>query len=184
MTKKKLAPGIVNYPMPMTVVGVKVNGKNNFMAAAWVNMISYAPPRLAITLGNHHYTNKGIKENQVFSVNFPSVKNMKSVDYSGLVSGMKTDKSQAFPVFYGNSQNAPLIEDFKLNVECKLVNIVVNGQNETFIGDIVNIYADEDIFQNGVIDLQKLDPLILGQPNTTYYSLGPVAGKAWNAGLK
>ena len=61
MTKKQLAPGIVNFPMPMTIIGVKVNGKNNFMPAAWVSMVSYAPPKLAVTLGNHHYTNKCIK---------------------------------------------------------------------------------------------------------------------------
>jgi flavin reductase (DIM6/NTAB) family NADH-FMN oxidoreductase RutF len=184
MTKKQLAPGIVNFPMPMTIIGVKVNGKNNFMPAAWVSMVSYAPPKLAVTLGNHHYTNKGIKENGVFSVNFPSIKDMQQVDYCGLVSGAKTDKSKAFPVFYGASENAPLLQDFKLTVECKLDKIIVNGQNETFIGDIIHIFADEDLFVHGKLDLQKLDPLILGQTNTTYYRLGEVAGPAWKIGLQ
>ena len=119
------------------------------MAAAWVSMVSYQPPKLAITLGNHHYTNKGIKANGVFSVNFPSTVNMKAVDYAGLVTGEKEDKSQLFTAFYGQSENAPMISEFKLNVECKLDKIVVNGLNETFIGDIVGIHADESILKDG-----------------------------------
>lgn len=182
MSKIDMKPGIVNFPMPMTVIGTKVAGVNNFMAAAWVSMASYQPPKIAITLGNHHYTNKGIKENCAFSVNFPSVENMKKVDYAGLVTGEKEDKSKLFTVFYGQSENAPMISEFKLNVECKLDKVVVNGLNETFVGDIVGIHADETILKDGKIDLDQLDPLILGQITTEYRCLGKKVGQAWKVG--
>lgn len=182
MSKICLKPGIVNFPMPMTIVGATVQDKVNFMPAAWVSMVSYAPPKIAVTLGDHHYTNKGIKENGVFTVNFPSVEHMKPVDYCGLVTGEKVDKSQVFPVFYGELEKAPLIDNFKLNVECKLDKIVVNGRNETFVGDIVNIYADEDVLIDGKIDMDKLAPLILGQPTLEYRALGEKVGQAWKVG--
>ena len=182
MSKICLKPGIVNFPMPMTIVGATVQDKVNFMPAAWVSMVSYAPPKIAVTLGDHHYTNKGIKENGVFTVNFPSVEHMKPVDYCGLVTGEKVDKSQVFPVFYGELEKAPLIDNFKLNVECKLDKIVVNGRNETFVGDIVNIYADEDVLIGGKIDMDKLAPLILGQPTLEYRALGEKVGQAWKVG--
>jgi flavin reductase (DIM6/NTAB) family NADH-FMN oxidoreductase RutF len=182
MSKIKLKPGIVNFPMPMTLVGVNVNGKTNFMPAAWVSMVSYAPPKIAVTLGEHHYTNKGIKAYGVFSVNFPSVEHMKPVDYCGLVTGAKVDKAGVFPVFYGTSENAPMVENFKLNVECKLDKIVVNGRNETFIGDIVSIYADETVLSDGKVDLDKLAPLLLGQITQEYRSLGEKVGPAWKIG--
>ncbi len=46
-----------------------------------------------------HYTNKGIRENQVFSINIPSADLVEKVDYCGLVSGKNIDKSQVLSVF-------------------------------------------------------------------------------------
>ena len=40
MSKINLKPGIVNFPMPMTIVGATVQDKVNFMPAAWVSMVS------------------------------------------------------------------------------------------------------------------------------------------------
>lgn len=182
MGKVNLGSKIVNYPMPVAVIGSKVNEKVNFMTAAWVSMVSYNPPQIAITLGSHHYTNKGIKETGVFSICFPSTEHIKEVDFCGLVSGEKEDKSKCFSVFYGESDGAPMIEEFLLNVECKLAKIDVNGANETFIGDIVGIYADEKVIIEGKVDLEKLDPIILGQVTTEYRSLGQKIGQAWKIG--
>jgi len=182
MSKINLKPGIVNFPMPMTIVGATVQDKVNFMPAAWVSMASYAPPKIAVTLGNHHYTNKGIKEHGVFTVNFPSVEHMEPVDYCGLVTGEKEDKSDVFPVFYGELDKAPMVENFKLNVECRLDKIVVNGRNETFIGDIVGIYAEDSVLTDDKVDLDKLAPLILGQVTLEYRAIGEKTGPAWKIG--
>ena len=74
------------YPMPMVLVGSVVAGKANFMAVAWVTRVNFKPPLLAIALGPHH-TNKGIDENQEFSINIPNVSLLEKTDYCGLVSG-------------------------------------------------------------------------------------------------
>lgn len=182
MAKVNLGSGIVNFPMPVAVIGSTVAGKANFMTAAWVSMVSYSPAKLAVTLGNHHHTNKGIKENETFSICFPSTEHMKIVDLAGLVSGEKVDKSTYFTVFYGQSDTAPLIEEFSLSVECKLDKIVESGKNEIFIGDIVGIHADEKVIVNGKIDLEQLNPLLLGQMTTEYRSLGNKIGQAWKIG--
>ncbi|HWR40506.1 MAG TPA: flavin reductase family protein [Patescibacteria group bacterium] len=184
MGRINLGSKIVNYPMPVAIVGSKVNNKVNFMTAAWISMVSHNPPKMAVTLGKHHHTNKGIKENKAFSVCFPSTGQMKIVDLCGLVSGEKVDKSEYFAVFYGESEHAPLVDDFLLNVECKLDKIDVNGMNETFIGDIVGIFADETVLTNGKVDFDKLDPIILGQVTTEYRCLGAQIGQAWSAGKK
>jgi flavin reductase (DIM6/NTAB) family NADH-FMN oxidoreductase RutF len=44
-------------------------------------------------------TATGIRENQTFSVNIPSVDIVKETDYCGLVSGKNQDKSQVFECF-------------------------------------------------------------------------------------
>ena len=183
MSRINLGSGIVGYPMPVALIGTKIKGKINFMTAAWISMVSHTPPRIAVTIGNH-YTTAGIKENGVFSVAFPSVQYAVLVDYCGLVSGKTTDKSQLFQCFYGTSENAPMIDDCLLNVECRLEKSDVNGLNETFVGSIVDIYADESILTQGKMDFTKLNPILLGQITTEYHALGDKIGNAWNMGLK
>lgn len=184
MGKINLGSSIVNYPMPVALVGSKVENKINYMTVAWISMVSYNPPKIAITLGNHHHTNKGIKENKAFSICFPSKEHMKIVDFCGIVTGENEDKSNIFNNFFGESENAPMVEEFLLNVECKLDKVVENGMNETFIGDILGIYADEKVLTDGKVDLEKLDPMILGQPSTEYRSLGEKIGQAWKVGIR
>ena len=178
--QKKSGAGIVNYPMPVALIGTRKDGKDNFMTAAWVSMVSHTPPRIAVTLGRH-LTSANIRETGVFSVCFPSARDIADTDYCGIVSGNKTDKSGVFRTFTGET-GAPMAETCSLNVECRLHHIDANGMNETFVGDIVDIYADDSVLSDGKIDMVKLNPLILSQLDTRYYVLGAEAGKAWGIG--
>jgi len=184
MDKINLGSTIPAYPMPVSLVGAYVEGKPNFLAVAWFTMASYKPPRIAITLGKGHYTNPGIKENKTFSVCLPSEDMVEITDYCGIVSGKKTDKSEIFDLFYGELKTAPLIRDCPLCMECKLVEIVESGPNEIFIGEIVGTYTEEKFMTDGKLDFRKMKPLILSQPNTSYWRLGKQVAKAWNIGKR
>jgi flavin reductase (DIM6/NTAB) family NADH-FMN oxidoreductase RutF len=170
--------------MPVSLVGAHVEGKPNFLAVAWFTMVSYKPPRIAIALGKGHYTNPGIKENKAFSVCLPSEDMAGLTDYCGIVSGKKADKSEIFDLFYGELKTAPMIRDCPLNVECTLVEIVESSLNEIFIGEIVGTYTDKRFLTDGKSDLKKMKPLILSQPDTTYWCLGEPLAKAWSIGKK
>ena len=184
MDKINLGSTIPAYPMPVSLVGAYVDGKPNFMAVAWFTMASYKPPRIAITLGKGHYTNPGIRENKTFSLCLPSEDMVEITDYCGIVSGKKTDKSEIFDLFYGELKTAPLIRDCPLCIECKLVEIVESGPNEIFIGEIMGIYTEERFLIDGKLDFKKMKPLILSQPDTSYWRLGEQVGKAWNIGKR
>ena len=184
MDKINLGSTIPAYPMPVSLVGAYVDGKPNFMAVAWFTMASYKPPRIAITLGKGHYTNPGIRENKTFSLCLPSEDMVEITDYCGIVSGKKTDKSEIFDLFYGELKTAPLIRDCPLCIECKLVEIVESGPNEIFIGEIMGIYTEERFLTDGKLDFKKMKPLILSQPDTSYWRLGDQVGKAWNIGKR
>lgn len=184
MDKINLGSTIPAYPMPVSLVGTHVNGKPNFMAVAWLSMVSYKPPRIAIALGKGHYTNPGIKENKTFSVCLPSEDMVEVTDYCGIVSGKKADKSEIFDVFYGELKTAPLINECPLSLECKLVEIVQSGLNEIFIGEILGTYTEERFLTEGKLDFQKMKPLILSQANTTYWGLGEPLAMAWNIGKR
>jgi flavin reductase (DIM6/NTAB) family NADH-FMN oxidoreductase RutF len=170
--------------MPVSLVGAYVDGKPNFLAVAWFTMASYNPPKIAITLGKGHYTNPGIRENKTFSVCLPSEDMVEITDYCGIVSGKKTDKSELFNLFYGELKTAPMIRDCPLCMECQLVEIVASGSNEIFIGEIAGTYTEERFLTDGKLDFRKMKPLILSQPDTSYWRLGDQMAKAWNVGKR
>jgi len=122
------------YPMSMVVVGSLVNKRPNFMAVGWVTRVNFRPPMIAIALGKTHYTNSGIHTSGAFSVNVPSIDLVEKVDYCGIVSGRKEDKSTLFKVITGKTTGAPMIDDCPLCMECKLVNVLDLPTNEVFIG--------------------------------------------------
>ena len=100
------------------------------------------------------------------------------------MSGKKTDKSEIFDLFYGELKTAPMIKDCPLNMECKLVEIVESSLNEIFIGEIMGTYTEERFLTDGKLDFRKTKPLILSQPDTSYWSLGEPVARAWNIGKR
>jgi flavin reductase (DIM6/NTAB) family NADH-FMN oxidoreductase RutF len=170
------------YPMPMVVVGATVKDRPTFLAVAWVTRVNYKPPLVAVALGKSHYTNQGIHASRAFSVNIPSVDLVQKVDYVGIVSGHKEDKSGLFRVVPGNATGAPMIDDCPLCMECKLVQVVDLPADELFIGEIVGAYADADCCSDGVPDVEKMRPFTLTMPDNRYWEVGRSVGKAWSIG--
>jgi flavin reductase (DIM6/NTAB) family NADH-FMN oxidoreductase RutF len=184
MDKINLGATLPAYPMPVSLVGAHVNGKPNFLTVAWFTMVTYKPPRIAIALGKGHYTNPGIKENRTFSLCLPSEDMVEVTDYCGIMSGKKRDKSQLFALFYGELPTAPMIKACPLSMECRLVDIVATGLNEIFIGEIAGVYTEERFLTDGRPDFRKMKPLILSQPDTSYWGMGEPVAKAWSIGKK
>lgn len=183
MSKKKLGAKSFFYPMITTIVGANVNKKPNFVTIAFCGMIQYRPPLLYISSGKNHYTNIGIKENQTFSINFPSTDMAKITDYIGINSGKKIDKSTLFDVFYGMLETAPMIDEAPLNHECKVERIIDFGStNEMIIGEITNSYIDEKCLINGKPDINKLRPILYSGYDSSYIQIGDKIGQAFKIG--
>ena len=182
MDKINLGSIIPAYPMPVSLVGTHVASEPNFLAVAWFTMASYKPPRIAIALGKGHYTNPGIKDNKTFSACLPSEDMVEITDYCGIVSGKQADKSEMFDLFYGELKTASMIQNCPLNMECKLIEIVECSLNEIFIGEILGVYTEEKYLTDGKLDFNKMKPLVLSQPDTSYWRLGEPVAKAWSIG--
>jgi flavin reductase (DIM6/NTAB) family NADH-FMN oxidoreductase RutF len=184
MSRIKISNNAFVYPMPMILAGTTIEGKPNFMAVGWVARVNHQPPMIGIALGKTHYTNVGIHRNKSFSVNVPGMDLIQEVDFCGLVSGKKTDKSHLFEVFQGELSNAPMISRCPVCMGCKLVQMVDLPSNELFIGEIVEAYADELVLTNGSPDISKINPFTLTMPDNNYWKVGSNAGKAWSIGQK
>jgi flavin reductase (DIM6/NTAB) family NADH-FMN oxidoreductase RutF len=184
MNKIKIDSGAAFlYPMPMVLVGSVVEGRANFMAVGWVSRVNSKPPLLAIALGPHH-TNKGIDENREFSINIPDVSLIEKTDYCGLVSGSKTDKSEIFDVFYGESEKTPLIKECPVCMSCSVYDSVKLPSNTLYIGEPKEIFTEEKYLTDNQLDIRKINPFTLSMPDNHYWSVGENIGKAWSIGKK
>jgi flavin reductase (DIM6/NTAB) family NADH-FMN oxidoreductase RutF len=182
MEKTNLGKNSFIYPMPVTLLGTKNGEKANFMALGWLSRANGNPPLLVAGVNKVHLSTQLIRENKAFSINYPSVDMIKEVDYCGLVSGRKEDKSRFFTVEYGELENAPLIKECPFSLECKMVDIYEMATHDLFIGEIIASYADEKILTDGKPDLGKLNPLLLTMPDNHYWAVNEKVGKAWKIG--
>jgi flavin reductase (DIM6/NTAB) family NADH-FMN oxidoreductase RutF len=181
MDKIPVTPNIF-IPMPVVLVGTQVRGKANFMTVGWCSRANANPPMISCGINKVHFTPEGIRENQTFSVNIPSLSLLEKTDYCGLVSGANTDKSEVFEIFYGSLKTAPMIRECPLAMECRLVQAIDLPTNILFIGEIVGAYADAEVWKDKKPDFRVINPLLLTMPDNTYWTLGKAVGKAWKAG--
>lgn len=183
MTKKKLGPSSILYPMPAMIIGANVKNKPNFLTVAYCNVVESKPPMIMVSSTKSHYTNIGIKENNTFSVNVPSADMVEATDYIGIYSGKTVDKSELFDVFYGELQTAPMINEAPVNHECKVVKMVdLSITHDIIFGEVVQTYVKEECLTNDVPDINKIDPIIYAPKMRTYMRVGETIGKAWSIG--
>ncbi len=169
--------------MPVCIVGAEVDGRPNFEAIAWFNLVDCQPHLISISSEKSHNTNKGIRENRTFSVNIPSASMAAATDYCGMYSGSKVDKSKAFSVFYGDLKTAPMISECPINIECRLTQTIELFHGELFIGEIVGVFTESKYLTDGKPDIRKIDPLIFENGAPPYYwKLGERIAKAFEIG--
>jgi flavin reductase (DIM6/NTAB) family NADH-FMN oxidoreductase RutF len=185
MNKKEFGPQPWIFPNPTVLVGTVIDGKPNIAPYAWCGITGAEPPTLGVGIRHERYTLKGIYENMAFSVNIPSVDIIAETDYCGMVSGAKTDKVTAcgFKIFYGKLENAPLIEECPVNLECEVLHLLNIGIHMLVIGKITNVHVAEDCLTEGQPDIMKIRPFVYSRgPSARYNAIGEVLGKAFNIG--
>jgi flavin reductase (DIM6/NTAB) family NADH-FMN oxidoreductase RutF len=185
MSKVKLGPQTLVYPQTAFLIGADVDKKSNFLAVAWGGIACGSPPMVSVAIHHSRYTLKGIKQNMAFSLNVTSRDYAVETDYCGIISGSKTGKVAdcGFTVFYGDLAGAPMIEQYPVNLECKVVHILGLGSHYLVIGEIIETYVSGDCLTDGKPDVVKIQPIayIEGQPGN-YYCMGENIGKAFRIG--
>ena len=172
------------YPLPVLIIGTyDENGKANAMNAAWGGL--YDSDKVVLCLSAGHKTTKNIKAKGAFTVSFADAAHVAEADYVGIVSanqepdklakaGLHTTKSDAV--------DAPIIDEFPVTLECKLIKANEDGN---IIGQIVSISVDEKVLgENGKVDAAKLQAISFDPCGNTYVKLGEVVGKAFQDGGK
>ncbi len=79
--------------------------------------------------------------------------------------------------------DAPYVKEFPLVLECKVLHVFELGLHTEFVGQILDVKADEEVLDAaGMPDIEKLLPIIFSPGNRVYYGVGPSLGHAFAVG--
>jgi flavin reductase (DIM6/NTAB) family NADH-FMN oxidoreductase RutF len=184
--KERLGAVPLVYPIPIVLAGANVDGRPNYATLGDCGVMGINPPLVYVSLGEKHYTTRGIVENGTFSVNFPSTDMLAVTDYCGIASGRDVDKAALFVSFYGELDTAPMIESCPVNLECRVVKDFSIEHRHIFVGRVVETYVDEAYVverdeRKGVADMCELDTIIYALDNR-YYRIGEPIGIGYREG--
>jgi len=178
---KSLGAKTLLFPTPVSIIGTyDKEGKPNVMTAAWVGVCCSQPPCITVSLRAATYSHGSIMERRAFTINIPSEKFLREVDYIGLVSGRDTDKFSAAKLTPVRSElvDAPYVKEFPLVLECKLRHTVELGLHTQFVGEIVDVKADEAILMNELPNMKSVNPFLYAPVVRKYYAVGRYLGEA------
>ena len=187
--KKSLKLRAVVSPTPAIIAAAyDENGKADACTLAFYTPTSHKPPCLTIAINAtaKRKTLKSILNSGAFTVGYPSIEQVAEADWIGIASGYEHDKitEVGWTVTKAEKVNAPVINELKLVIECKVVNTVTIGSHVQITGEVVNIQADESILdERGKYSLEKLKPIIYDEENWRYLAVGEKAADAFKAGL-
>lgn len=184
--KKSLGPKTLVYPTPVWVVGTyDKEGKPNVMTIAWGGICCSRPPCVAISLRKATYTYDSIMERKAFTLNVPSGAHATEADYFGSASGRNEDKFAATGLTPVKSEivDAPYVKEFPLILECKVIHVLEIGLHTQFVGEIIDVKADESVLdEKGRPDILKLKPILFSPEAQCYHTVGDYLGEAFSIG--
>lgn len=167
-------------PLPVVVIGTyDKTGKANAMTAAWATIYDFGQVFVSLS---PHKTTDNIKLNKCFTIHFATKDTAIISDYFGMVSGKKVDKIAKAKVHIENGKyvNAPIIKEYPVALECKLVSL----DEGNLVGDIVNVSVDSKYLSGKRILTDKMNIITYDMSDHSYRVLGKKVAQAFSCGKK
>lgn len=178
------------YPAPAVVASAyDSEGNADACTLAFATMCSHHPPAVMIAINStlKRKTLKSILETNEFCLAFPSADQMAEADYLGIETGYNADKLAKINYHHRKAEmvNAPIIDEFKVSLECKVMHIAEVGSHTQITGEIVNVQAEKEVLDDkNKIVFEKLNPLVYDDITHSYFKTGEFLSKAFKVGLK
>lgn len=179
--------GVQPYLFPMPVLMIATYGEDdivNVMNMAWGGIC--ANNMVALNITETHKTAKNIKVRGAFTLSIADIDHIKQADFFGIASGNKmVDKFErsGLHAVKSNKVDAPVVEEFPITLECKVVEIQNDKHGFRVLGEIVNVLADEKVLdEKGKVSPEKLNAFVFDQFQNGYYAIGEKVGQAWSSG--
>ena len=180
--------GVKPYTFPMPVLMIATygeDGKIDVMNMAWGGIC--AENMVALNIDEDHKTSENIKKRGAFTLSIADVEHLAEADFFGIATGNKmSDKFERSGMHAVKSTrvDAPIVEEFPLTLECKVVECQNTVYGFRVLGEIVNVLADEKVLdEKGRVDPKKLNAFVFDQFQSGYYAIGEKVGQAWQSGV-
>src|SRR4051794_430603 len=173
-------------PTPVWLVGTyDAEGRPNIMTAAWGGICCSQPPCLTVSLRKATHSYPSIVSRNAFTVSIPGEGQVAEADFAGIASCRDIDKFDAcnFTAVRSDLVDAPYVAEAPLIVECRLLHTLEVGLHTMFVGEILDVKADETVIgEKGYPDITKVRPISWDPAHLGYYGIGQYLGKAWKIG--
>lgn len=188
--KVNLKPRSMMYPAPAVVASAyDEEGNADACTLAFATMCSHHPPAVMIAINStlKRKTLKDILETREFCLGFGSVDQLAEVDYLGIETGYNLNKIDRIGFTHKKAEivNAPIINEFNVSLECRVMHIAEVGSHTQITGEIVNVQAEEDVLDSkGKIIFEKVNPIAYDDVTHSYFEVGEKIADAFKVGLK
>jgi flavin reductase (DIM6/NTAB) family NADH-FMN oxidoreductase RutF len=186
--KKNLGAYTFLYPTPLVLCGTyDSDGRPNLATLAWAGLCCSEPPAVQISVRKQRHTYAAILEKREFTVNIPSTKLAKEADFCGMASGRSVNKFERALLTpkHGEFVDAPIVDEFPVCLECRLLHRLEIGSHDLFVGEILASWVREECLgEDGQPDPIKISPIAFTpmKDGARYYALGSPAGNAFDIG--
>lgn len=179
--------GVKPYLFPMPVLMIATYGDDgtvDVMNMAWGGIC--AENMVSLNIDADHKTAKNIKKRGAFTLSIADVPHIQAADFFGIASGNKMEDKFArsgLTVVKSEKVDAPVVQEFPLTLECKVVEDKMEVYGHHVLGEIVGVLADESVLdETGKVDASKLNAFVFDQFRSGYYAIGEKVGQAWHTG--
>ena len=183
--KKEIGVQPYLFPMPTYMIGTyNEDDTVDVMMMAWGGICDMK--MVALNLEADHKTVANLRRRGAFTLAVPGTDTLKESDFFGIASSNKMpDKFARTGLHAAKSAkvDAPVIEEYPLTLECRVVEFQDQPYGLRVLGEIVGILAEEAVLdEKGRIDAGALHAFAFDQMRNDYYAIGEVVGRAWHSG--
>ena len=142
---------------------------------------------VALNLTETHKTVQNIKARGAFTVSIADAAHVVEADYFGVESGNRVpDKfiHSGLTASKAETVDAPVINEFPICLECKFIEYQNTEYGCGVIGKVVNITADENVMENGKINMSLVNAIAFDPYTHGYYKVTERVGEAFKDGIK
>ncbi|MGD8959576.1 MAG: flavin reductase family protein [Desulfobacteraceae bacterium] len=178
--KQAWKPGNLLAPIPAVLVscGGLEGWQANLITIAWTGSVCSDPVMLSIAVRPERHSHAIIRATGEFVVNLPSVRQVRAVDWCGMVSGRSVDKFAAT----GLTPEAALVvrcavvRECPLNIECRVREALTLGSHTLFLAEVLAVQVDPGLLDGkGRLCLERAGLLAFGHGE--YFALGRSLGR-------
>ncbi len=174
--KKKIKSFPLIHPTTIGIVGTSFNDKVNFTTIGDIAVAGLNPPLVMVSLNMNHLATEYILATNRLSLNIPTKDMLFFVDYCGVYSGRDKDKSLLEPFEMVNE--LPILTNAPIAMILKVVHTYQHKQRFICICEVAETLVEEDLIQNGRLELSDLKMVLYGLDNF-YYTSGEIIGEGY-----